>query len=69
MEQEIDAFIRFLAVERGLSENYQLSTRRSLAEFAAWCESKKKIGHLREITLPLISEYLGDRKQNGLAAS
>jgi integrase/recombinase XerD len=69
MEQEIDAFIRFLAVERGLSENYQLSTRRSLAEFAAWCESKKKIGHLREITLPLISEYLGERKQNGLAAS
>ena len=69
MEQEIDAFIRFLAVERGLSENYQFSTRRSLAEFAAWCESKKKIGHLREITLPLISEYLGERKQNGLAAS
>ena len=69
MEQEIDAFIRFLAVERGLSENYQLSTRRSLAEFAAWCKSKKKIGHLREITLPLISEYLGERKQNGLAAS
>ena len=26
MEQEIDTFIRFLAVERGLSENYQLST-------------------------------------------
>jgi len=69
MEQEIDAFIRFLAVERGLSANYQLSTRRSLAEFAAWCESKKKIGHPCEITLPLISEYLGDRKQNGLAAS
>ena len=69
MEQGIDDFIRFLAVERGLSENYQLSTRRSLAEFAAWCESKKKIGHLREITLPLISEYLAERKQNGLAAS
>ena len=26
MEQEIDDFIRFLAVERGLSDNYQLST-------------------------------------------
>ncbi|HCP90862.1 MAG TPA: hypothetical protein DIT76_02250, partial [Spartobacteria bacterium] len=43
MEQEIEAFIRFLAVERGLSENYQLSTQRSLTEFAQWCASKKKI--------------------------
>jgi site-specific recombinase XerD len=37
MEQESESVIRFLAVERGLSENYQLSTQRSLGEFAAWC--------------------------------
>jgi Site-specific recombinase XerD len=41
MENEIEAFIRFLAVERGLSENYQLSTQRSLGEFAAWCLQRK----------------------------
>ncbi|MEY2480531.1 MAG: integrase/recombinase XerD [Verrucomicrobiota bacterium] len=69
MEQEIDLFIRFLAVERGLSENYQLSTRRSLTEFAKWCASKKKIDNPRGVTLPLISEYLADRKKSGLAAS
>ena len=40
MEQSIDSFIRFLAVERGLSENYQLSTQRSLTEFAQWCAKK-----------------------------
>ena len=42
VEEEIDSFIRFLATERGLSDNYQLSTRRSQTEFAAWCSSAKK---------------------------
>ena len=69
MEQAIESFIRFLAVERGLSENYQLSTQRSLTEFANWCVSKKRIDNLRGVTLPLISEYLGDRKRAGLSAS
>ena len=69
MEQEIDGFIRFLAVERGLSENYQLSTQRSLGEFAAWCAARKKIVRAREVGLPLISEYLAERKRGGLAAS
>jgi len=69
VEQHIDSFIRFLAVERGLSENYQLSTRRSLTEFASWCLSAREIGDVREVTLPLISEYLGIRKRKGLSAS
>src|SRR5437762_10191817 len=69
MEDSIDAFIRFLAVERGLSENYQLSTQRSLSEFAQWCAAKKKIDHPCSVTLPVISEYLADRKRAGLSAS
>src|SRR5947209_1105433 len=69
MEQAIDSFIRFLAVERGLSENYQLSTQRSLSEFAQWCAAKKKIDHPCSVTLPVISEYLADRKRAGLSAS
>src|SRR6266849_6715685 len=69
MEQAIDSFIRFLAVERGLSENYQLSTQRSLSEFARWCAAKKKIDNPRAVTLPAISEYLADRKRSGLSAS
>jgi integrase/recombinase XerD len=69
MEQAIDSFIRFLAIERGLSENYQLSTQRSLSEFAQWCAAKKKIDSPRAVTLPVISEYLADRKRAGLAAS
>ena len=69
MEQAIDSFIRFLAVERGLSENYQLSTQRSLSEFAQWCVAKKKLDNPRSVTLAIISEYLADRKRSGLSAS
>src|SRR5213593_3769086 len=69
MEDSIDAFIRFLAVERGLSENYQLSTQRSLRDFAHWCAASKKIDSPRAVTLPIISEYVGDRKHAGLSAS
>src|SRR2546423_875942 len=69
VEQEIDLFIRFLATERGLSDNYQLSTRRSLTEFAEWCASAKKNTTVSEVTQPVISEYLAARKRGGLAAS
>ena len=69
IEQAIDSFIRFLAVERGLSENYQLSTQRSLSELAQWCAARKKIDSPRAVTLPVLSEYLADRKRAGLSAS
>src|SRR5437867_10044860 len=69
MEDAIESFIRFLAIERGLSENYQLSTQRSLSEFARWCVARKKIEDPRAVTLPAISEYLADRKRAGLSAS
>ena len=69
MEDSIDSFIRFLAVERGLSENYQLSTHRSLSEFAQWCAARKKITRPRDVTLPVMSEYLAERKRAGLSAS
>jgi integrase/recombinase XerD len=69
VEAEIDAFIRYLAVERGLSENYQLSTRRSLAEFAEWSLRRYDLKNAREITIDHITEYLADRKRAGLAAS
>jgi len=42
MEQSIESFIRYLAVERGLSDNYQLSTQRSLNDFASWCAEKTR---------------------------
>jgi len=69
MEREIESFLRFLAVERGLSENYQLSTQRSLTEFAQWCSARRKATKPGEVSLSLITEYLAERKGGGLAAS
>jgi site-specific recombinase XerD len=56
VEDSIETFIRFLAVERGLSENYQLSTQRSLSDFATWCAASKKINNPRAVTLPVMTE-------------
>src|SRR5207248_8504029 len=42
MEQSIESFIRYLAVERGLSDNYQVSTQRSLNDFASWVAEKNR---------------------------
>jgi integrase/recombinase XerD len=69
MKELIDSFIRFLAVERGLSENYQVSTQRSLSEFAQWCAARKRITQMRGVTLAVMSEYLAERKRAGLSAS
>jgi integrase/recombinase XerD len=69
VEQAIEMFIRFLAVERGLSANYQLSTQRSLTDFERWCARHKQIANPKQVTLPLMTEYLADCKRRGLAAS
>lgn len=69
VEQEIDSFIRFLATERGLSENYQLSTQRSLTEFASWCSRARQVSAPADVTMPLLSDYLATQKRRGLAAS
>ncbi|RYD25848.1 MAG: integrase, partial [Verrucomicrobiaceae bacterium] len=36
MESEAESFIRFLAIERGLSEAYQLSVRQTLDALGSW---------------------------------
>jgi integrase/recombinase XerD len=68
VERAIESFIRYLAVERGLSDNYQLSTQRSLADFTAWC-ARKKITNLPSVTLSSITEYLAEKKRAGLSAA
>lgn len=68
MDGEIESLIRHLAVERGLSVNYQLSTRQSLEAFAAWARSRGVDG-AAGATPELLSAYLAHRKRLGLAAS
>ncbi len=68
MQAEIESFIRYLATERGLSDNYQLSVRRALEGFSKWMRETHRILTPTGISLPLITEFLGVRKRARLAA-
>lgn len=65
----IDQFILYLATERGLSENYQISTRRSLEEFADWLSQRKQLSSPVQVKTRQITEFLGHEKERGLAAA
>ena len=65
--EAIERFLLYLATERGLSENYQLSTQRSLGSFTAWLGSKNLA--LDAVEPGHIAEYLTTRKRGGLAAA
>jgi site-specific recombinase XerD len=59
MRAELESFLIYLATERGLSENYQLSTRISLESFVQWLE-RKKIGEAAVEKLLAAGEPLPD---------
>jgi integrase/recombinase XerD len=65
----IDRFMLYLATERGLSENYQVSTRRSLEDFATWAGRRHQLDSPAQIETTLITAFLFERKQSGLAAA
>ena len=80
MRAAIDDFILYLATERGLSDNYQLSTRLSLEGFVAWLERRGVTASADEtsarenvapstVSLAHISDYLAHRKRAGLSAA
>ena len=69
MERFIDEFLLYLATERGLSTNYQLSTRRSLEAFAHWLASQAGILRLEQVEPGHFADYLAWRKRSGLAAA
>lgn len=65
MERETESFIRWIAIERGLSEAYQLSVRQSLDALAKWLKGKP----LKEVGTEELAKFLTQRKQEGLTAS
>ncbi len=70
METAIDRFIRHLAVERGLSDHYQLSVRRSLEAFAAWLREERSLDDPASVELRHLTDYLAHRRlADRLAAS
>ncbi len=69
MEESIDQFLLYLATERGLSVNYQLSTQRSLEAFAKWLSGVAHISRLEDVKPGHFADYLTWRKRAGLAAA
>jgi integrase/recombinase XerD len=51
MRAAIEDFILYLATERGLSDNYQISTRLSLEGFVHWLERRKLVAAMGEVAL------------------
>jgi integrase/recombinase XerD len=69
MEEAIEEFLLHLAVERGLSTNYQLSTRHSLETFHQWLSQSRPEVDFSGIEGHHLSEFLAHRKRLGLATA
>jgi integrase/recombinase XerD len=69
MHEFLEQFIVWLAIERGLSTNYQLSTRRSLETFCDWLRQHAEVTSLAAVEPSHITEFLAWRKRSGLASA
>jgi integrase/recombinase XerD len=69
MNAELDEFLMYLATERGLSTNYQLSVQRSLEGFSEWLKKQVASPEWRSIQPQQITDFLIFRKRAGLQSS
>ncbi len=69
MEAAIDQFIRFLATERGLSDNYQLSIQQSLQHFVKWAEAERDLTAPEAVTTGDLTDFLKVRRESGVQTS
>jgi len=65
---QIDIFILYLATERGLSDAYQLSVRRTLETLADWAQ-EQKFATWQDLGIDSLREFLAQLKKKGLEAS
>ncbi|ANF32979.1 tyrosine recombinase XerD [Leifsonia xyli] len=68
---DVDAFLRHVAIERGLSANTVAAYRRDLGVYSAWLDSEG-IGDVRAVTPATLSAFavhLGTREESPLTAS
>lgn len=69
MDEWIEEFVVYLATERGLSTNYQLTIRRALEGFDKWCAGVGRISDVRNLSPGDLTAFLAHRKSAGLQAS
>lgn len=68
MQGDTDSFLLYLATERGLSTNYQLSTQASLDRFREW-SAKSGVHAAAKVTPRHLSDFLLAEKKRGLSAA
>ena len=64
----IDRFILFLATERGLSVNYQLSVRQSLEGFTQWA-GRHELTEVESFSIHHLTDHLLSRKTDGVVSA
>lgn len=69
MQSAIEDFIIHLATERGLSDNYQLSTRLSLEAFSLWLAKTHGIRAPAEATREHLTDFIAHRSRIGFASA
>jgi integrase/recombinase XerD len=67
VERAIDAFLLHLATERGLSDHYQLLTRRNLEAAARWLRDERGVSEPAGVRTADLADYLAVRKRDGLS--
>jgi integrase/recombinase XerD len=68
---DVDAFLRHVAIERGLSANTVAAYRRDLAAYSAWLEQQGVVDvrAVTPATLSAFAVHLGTREESPLTAS
>ena len=69
MTAEIEQFLMYLATERGLSVNYQLTVQRSLESLADWLRARDAGAGWKSLDPSGITDFLAFRKRSGLQAA
>lgn len=68
MKENIEEFINYLAVERGLADNTLLAYRQDLKKYSFFL-SKKGIEGIQQIKRDHITDFMYDEKKKGLSAN
>ena len=68
MKKDVEEFINYLAVERGLADNTLLAYRQDLKKYSLFL-SKKGIKEAKQVKRDHITDFMYDQKKKGLSAN
>jgi len=68
MKEDIEEFINYLAVERGLANNTLLAYRQDLKKYLSFL-SKKGVKEVRQVKRDHITDFMYDQKKKGLSTN